>query len=69
MVWEVNDVDADDTKYFLREFALDEVENQACQARYANMAKFDQRFVCASNLFNNQFAVISTFDKEPQTQS
>ena len=63
MIWEVNKANANDAKYFLREFALDEeVDNTACQARYANLARFDERFVCTTNLFNNQFAVIHTFD-------
>ena len=57
MVWEVNQEDVNDPKYFLREFALEEVDNQACQSRYANMAKFDNSVVCVNNLFNHQYAV------------
>ena len=59
VLWEVNKADEFDAKYYLKEFPLESVDDQACRSRYANMAKFDQRFVCTHNLFKNEFAVRS----------
>ena len=58
VIWEVNEEDPNDTKYFLREFLLEEVDNQACQDRYVNMAKFNELTVCVNNLFHNPYAVL-----------
>ena len=44
-------------EYILRERRLGSVENQECQTRYSSIGVFTEKFVCANDANDQQFAV------------